>query len=399
MPGAVLGQGSSLKKENKMSALQVVANKSKEKADSGCESDSDSNYACEAPDFDEEVGRACSRPSGKQNYSTGLYSGKTDAGSSRFDNVVSLDSAGRPCKKRKTESLNPVNASTVNLTASKPCSATTLPNSSLVSQESKNNSVDSGSLDVCCDVHKADGEEAAHVEDNEKVTPSCSQDSIQPAVIFPCAPGRKLAVVQRSPEPRPVQVPALGPGVSEVWVVGHSYVSRLKDHFFAERYPEWARRAGFNVSFYGQEGLRLEQLRSLLEPLLAGTPTPPAAVIVHLGGNDLVHLGRKYVGDAVVTELGWLAEKFPQAVLAWSHIIPRFQWQGGVSVKGLNHSVKKLNNKLDKLCQSPKLQTISHGCIRGQRYYMQDGVHLSKEGNDLFALDLLAWLVRCTRQI
>ncbi|XP_078530630.1 uncharacterized protein LOC144817736 isoform X3 [Lissotriton helveticus] len=391
MPGAVLGQGSSLKKENKMSALQVVANKSKEKADSGCESDSDSNYACEAPDFDEEVGRACSRPSGKQNYSTGLYSGKTDAGSSRFDNVVSLDSAGRPCKKRKTESLNPVNASTVNLTASKPCSATTLPNSSLVSQESKNNSVDSGSLDVCCDVHKADGEEAAHVEDNEKVTPSCSQDSIQPAVSQTCDAGEELVAGRRRSTP-PRHKPHEEHRTAVIWIVGHSYVRRAKNVFMAGDRKERAAQKGFSISFFGKGGLCLSQFKDFFLGLLARQPAPPSVVILHLGENDLTKLGRRVLIEEIVSTAGWVGRTCPGCTVVWSQLIPRWQWQGGNSVRALNHSVKRINTQLDKLFRAPRLQTIPHGCIWGAQFYLGDGVHLTDAGNVIWSNNLWAWL-------
>ncbi|KAJ1213197.1 hypothetical protein NDU88_000836 [Pleurodeles waltl] len=201
MPGtcmslAVPGQDSSFMKANEMSAIRVAANKSAKKADSGCESDSDSNYACEAPGFDEDLSRARSRAPGKLKYGTGLSSGKTVAGSS--DNPVDVyfnhDSVGRPCKKMKTVSLNSVKPATGGLTSSKPCSSTTLPNSPHVLQVSKSNTADAGPLDVCCDVCSDDGEEAARLEDNEKVTPSCSQASVRPSEVAPVMPVINLGV-------------------------------------------------------------------------------------------------------------------------------------------------------------------------------------------------------------
>ncbi|XP_078530635.1 uncharacterized protein LOC144817736 isoform X5 [Lissotriton helveticus] len=365
MPGAVLGQGSSLKKENKMSALQVVANKSKEKADSGCESDSDSNYACEAPDFDEEVGRACSRPSGKQNYSTGLYSGKTDAGSSRFDNVVSLDSAGRPCKKRKTESLNPVNASTVNLTASKPCSATTLPNSSLVSQESKNNSVDSGSLDVCCDVHKADGEEAAHVEDNEKVTPSCSQDSIQPAG---CVPGPTLKR-------------------NSVWIVGHSYIELAAKH--ADTRP-FGRLLGLDgrrttVLWWGLRGMRWGQLLPTLAELSISKGSPDI-LVVHLGENDLVQLPGIALTKAIKVDLSCLKRVWPGTHIIWTELVQKGVWKGAKNPAAIDKARRKVNHEITGFCTKEGFGIIKHADISYKNFtlFRSDGEFLSITGNECY---------------
>ncbi|XP_078530633.1 uncharacterized protein LOC144817736 isoform X4 [Lissotriton helveticus] len=378
MPGAVLGQGSSLKKENKMSALQVVANKSKEKADSGCESDSDSNYACEAPDFDEEVGRACSRPSGKQNYSTGLYSGKTDAGSSRFDNVVSLDSAGRPCKKRKTESLNPVNASTVNLTASKPCSATTLPNSSLVSQESKNNSVDSGSLDVCCDVHKADGEEAAHVEDNEKVTPSCSQDSIQPAGSVAGPQAKKLTI----------------------WIVGHSFI-KLAQVQACHRYV--GAMFGFNdrlfnIVWKGKEGMRWKELLPCLNKWMVQGRCPDV-LLIHLGENDLCEEKGVVLMRAMKKDLVRLKEQWAACHVLWTELVPRRVWTGALNPKAIDRARRKVNLEISRFCRHLGFGRVMHKELRFEavEFFRDDGVHLSRIGMDLYLLEIREVLARCLK--
>ncbi|XP_078530637.1 uncharacterized protein LOC144817736 isoform X6 [Lissotriton helveticus] len=365
MPGAVLGQGSSLKKENKMSALQVVANKSKEKADSGCESDSDSNYACEAPDFDEEVGRACSRPSGKQNYSTGLYSGKTDAGSSRFDNVVSLDSAGRPCKKRKTESLNPVNASTVNLTASKPCSATTLPNSSLVSQESKNNSVDSGSLDVCCDVHKADGEEAAHVEDNEKVTPSCSQDSIQPAEVAAVMPVRRT---------------------QNVWVIGDSWIFWLWKHALKSHVEKNLNLPDKNIFWFPDKEARFWKTVVPLLRSTVGVPLPDILVL-HCGADDLGYQSVFSLTSAMKSDILKIMSMFPKLKIVFSCIAQRQNWLRQFNLYASPEKARRaVNRNITEFLRENRMFSIHHDNIIFyiDQMFLPDGVHLSSVGNSIF---------------
>ncbi|XP_078530642.1 uncharacterized protein LOC144817738 isoform X2 [Lissotriton helveticus] len=379
MPGTVLGQGSSLKKENKMSALQVVANKSKEKADYGCESDSDSNYACEAPDFDEELGSACSRPSGKRNGGTGLYSGKTDAGSSRFDNVVIL--AGRRCKKRKTKRLNPLNASTVHLTASKPCSATTLPSSPLVPQESKNNSVDSGPLDVCCDVHKADREEAAHVEDNEKVTPSCSSDSIQPAAPAPllCSNCFLKDVKEKL---NAAEVAAVMPvrRTQNVWIIGDSWIFWLWKHALKSHVEKNLNLPDKNIFWFPGKEKRLWKTVVPLLKSTVGVPLPDILVL-HCGADDLVCNRTFNITSGMRYDILNIMWMFPKLKIVFSCIAQRKYWK-----RKSEKARRIVNNYITAFLREHQMFSIDHNNIMfyDDRLFLPDGVHLSSVGNSIF---------------
>lgn len=367
MPGtcissAVLGQGSSLKKANKMSALLVVA---KEKADSGCESDSDSNYACEAPDFDEELARACSRPSGKQNCGTGVYSGKTDAGSSRFDNAVSLDSAGRPCKKRKTESLNPVNAATVNLTASKPCSATALRNSSHVPQVSKNNAVDSGPVDVCCDVHKADGEEAAHLEDNEKVTPSCSQDSIQPAEVAAVIPVRRT---------------------QNVWVIGDSWIFWLWKHALKSHVEKNLNLPDKKFFWFPDKEARL--WKTVVPTLRSTVGVPlPDILVLHCGADDLGYQSVFSLTSAMKSDILKMMSMFPKLKIVFSCIAQRKNWLRQFDLYlSPEEARREVNRNITEFLRENRMFSIHHSNIihSVHQLFLPDGMHLSSIGNSIF---------------
>lgn len=80
--------------------------------------------------------------------------------------------------------------------------------------------------------------------------------------------------------------------------------------------------------------------------------------ILHGGGNDLVHMSRKAVVEERLMEIGWLGKRCPVTEMVWSHMIPRLEWRGGESVKALNNSVKRVNNKMDKVLRSPRLRTM-----------------------------------------
>ena len=128
-----------------------------------------------------------------------------------------------------------------------------------------------------------------------------------------------------------------------VLVIGHSYVRRAEEWAATASRLVDARRAGLRITWCGRGGLRLTDLRSQPDNMLPQWFTPPMAIIVHLGGNDMVALGRRDVYELVVSELAWLAGRFPSARVCWSQIIPRSHWRGAHSVPAINHSVRRLN--------------------------------------------------------
>ena len=133
-------------------------------------------------------------------------------------------------------------------------------------------------------------------------------------------------------------------------------------------------------------------LRARLDDMLPRRFSPPSAIVLHLGGNDMVALGRKDLFELVVSEAAWLAARFPTAVIGWSQVIPRCQWRGAQSVAAVNHSVHRLNKKVAKLFTTSRLRSIPQGCISGDRYFLKDGVHLTAEGNKLLVGNWRAWI-------
>ncbi|KAJ1142169.1 hypothetical protein NDU88_008496, partial [Pleurodeles waltl] len=48
----------------------------------------------------------------------------------------------------------------------------------------------------------------------------------------------------------------------------------------------------------------------------------PDLIVIHLGGNDLVRMGRKALREAIFLEITKLAKQYPNAAIAWSHMVP-----------------------------------------------------------------------------
>ncbi|KAJ1204133.1 hypothetical protein NDU88_007914 [Pleurodeles waltl] len=49
----------------------------------------------------------------------------------------------------------------------------------------------------------------------------------------------------------------------------------------------------------------------------------PDLIFIHLGGNNLVLLGRKALRETVFLELTRVAKQFPGPAFAWSHMVTR----------------------------------------------------------------------------
>ena len=64
------------------------------------------------------------------------------------------------------------------------------------------------------------------------------------------------------------------------------------------------------------------RLRPKLRPL-AGREVTPAAIVVHLGSNDLGSMSLKALIGWAKTEIDWLVATFPATEIIWSDILAR----------------------------------------------------------------------------
>ncbi|KAJ1166092.1 hypothetical protein NDU88_006502 [Pleurodeles waltl] len=139
-----------------------------------------------------------------------------------------------------------------------------------------------------------------------------------------------------------------------VWVLGHSFVRRAAYRLQQLRKPNSATSLDVAFRWCGVGGKGIKQLQQLVD-LARGCPglQSPDLIIIHLGGNDLVHLGRKALREAIFLEITKLAKQFPNAAIAWSHMVPRKRLGPGIKPRTINVSVRRLNAEMSKLCPGP----------------------------------------------
>lgn len=169
-----------------------------------------------------------------------------------------------------------------------------------------------------------------------------------------------------------------------IWVLGHSFVRHTAGRLQHQRVSKPAGLKEMVFLWRGVGGLRIGQLRRLVDETRAheGLQSPDL-IILHLGGNDMVDLGRLAVREALLTEIAWLGRAFLQARIAWSCMIPCRTWGDRVRSRALNVSVRRLNGEMAKLCSGPgRLCHIPNKLIRGDQMFHHDGVHLSDIGTD-----------------
>lgn len=171
-----------------------------------------------------------------------------------------------------------------------------------------------------------------------------------------------------------------------VWVIGNSFVRRAAYHLQQQRTSKPTGLKNVLFRWCGIGSLRISQLRQLVEEMRGREGLQfPNLIIVHVGGDDLVGLGRRGTREALLCEVAWLGRAFPEVVIAWSHIIPRRKWGLNVRSRALNVSARRLNGEMTKLCQEPgQLWNIAHKLIKVDHMFHRDGVHLSDMGTDFF---------------
>lgn len=122
---------------------------------------------------------------------------------------------------------------------------------------------------------------------------------------------------------------------------------------------------------------------------------PPALILIHLGGNDLVSIKQARLMKSIKRDLNYIASVFPHTLLVWSDILPRKLWRGMVntptSLARINEKRKRVNRAGRQVIRGlqqgryiiHEIETITTGLFH------EDGTHLTRVGNAIFLTALL----------
>lgn len=419
MPGtghslAMLGKGNSLTgvvPDNALTELSQAVKQSAERADIDCASDhdSDSEYACEAPDLPEEPSTACSRP---------LVS---------FEQSSDLQAVDVACHV-----LNAVKPSTAVLSADN----SSFPEVPLLPEivtwlEKKANlkriihvfglpkSKYSGTdvHQICAQFGKVTdmlilyraNEALVELESVDAALTVVQRSKSHPAKV------KKTAVMLRSAEEiyksvSGLEAPAeilkqavlkLPTGTSikcgspcVVWVFGDSVVTQAAERYKQQLWKELTSSGKMSVFWIGFEGMRLHQLQEKVSETRKSDLLPlPDVFILHLGGNDVLHMSWQEVRDAVIVQYTWLSLLFPSSLIVWSEILTRLYWGDGIEHKSTNLGAQRINNELLNLPMKKRFKsTLRHKKLTNAIAYHShpDSNLLTLLGIDIFIQDVIS---------
>lgn len=170
-----------------------------------------------------------------------------------------------------------------------------------------------------------------------------------------------------------------------VLVIGSSYIRRLYAYICEHGLD---RNLGLpcRITWDGRGGRRWEHLVSVLHSHRARPA--PHILVINLGGNSLCTEGRNRFQflQQMKEDMVKVRQMLPSTIVLFSDILPRWKWRGqtGKSGYGLERSRRWLNGAMSGFTSSCRHM----GCIRHQNlglsHLVEDGVHLTSEGNALF---------------
>lgn len=137
--------------------------------------------------------------------------------------------------------------------------------------------------------------------------------------------------------------------------------------------------------------MHLSQLRPTIQLKMLYLP-PPAMIVVHVGGNDIVTMKQAHLIRRIKKVFHYIHSVFPNAYLVWSDILPRTKWRGVESIEPnlsrLNDKRKRINRAGRQTARSLfKGRYITHEIdTKTPGLLKTDGTHLTKIGNRIFLL-------------
>jgi len=172
---------------------------------------------------------------------------------------------------------------------------------------------------------------------------------------------------------------------SDIWVMGDSIPFWAGKRAEARGKPNLGLPGGVAVSWMAVRGMGLERAIHHLQ-LPALFETPPQVLVFHLGGNDLVRHSLRLVFKLVNQTFDYIREAFPDTMLVWVDILPRFNWRAPEAENGKIDQKRKRTNQLGHQVMRRTGGQVLHLDIdlKTRGFFREDGVHLSDVGLDMY---------------
>ncbi|XP_030067519.1 proline-rich protein 27 [Microcaecilia unicolor] len=175
-----------------------------------------------------------------------------------------------------------------------------------------------------------------------------------------------------------------------VWICGDSFVYWAARRARASPLGEHLGLAkeGIRLHWLGTRGMVWDEL--VLSLLHRWICTPPAALVIHLGANDLLSTHLMTLTQKMEMDLIHISELFPSARIGWSNIIPRLVWDEAINRRATEKTHKKVNQWISKFVLDGGGFVVSHETISTDcsGLYRLDGGRLSSVGLDIFNANL-----------
>ena len=128
-----------------------------------------------------------------------------------------------------------------------------------------------------------------------------------------------------------------------------------------------------------------ESLEPLVETRLKHFP-PPGFLLIHLGGNDIVHRPSVDLILNIKATILKFRALMPHTVIIWSDILPRLYWHLAKKPPKVDSSRKRINSTVRSFVVQEGGRAISHPSltVKDDQLFRTDGVHLDDPGNAIF---------------
>ena len=135
-----------------------------------------------------------------------------------------------------------------------------------------------------------------------------------------------------------------------------------------------------NVLNLGFGGAFIESLEKYFETLF--NFSCPKAIVLYLGGNDLsLNYNANQIVEMIRSLIFRIHEKFPESKIINIGIKPSFERQKDLKViKQINHRMREFSSNISYLNQVDLFEGLMTNGKIDKKYFLQDGLHLNKQG-------------------